>query len=98
MSLRRRDVLLFRIAPTGGRSRSSCRQCRLRTVDAQCGVSEEKLLTMNHRYEPPLVRERETPEQLIRNLNRELGECRMLRVVDANGSARLIFAPVSTRW
>jgi len=33
--------------------------------------------------EPPLVRERETPQQLIRNLSRELEECRLLRVVDA---------------
>ena len=33
--------------------------------------------------EPPLVREHETPQQLICRLSLELQECRVLRVVDA---------------
>ena len=85
MSLRRRDILLFRIAPTGRRSADlSCRQLYLRAVDAKCGASEEEAAAYEPWMgEPPLVRHHETPEQLIRNLSRELEECRVLRVVDA---------------
>jgi hypothetical protein len=85
VSMRRRDVLLFRVAPAGGRIADlSCRQLYLRTVDAQCGASAEDAGAHEQWMgEPPLVRDRETPQQLIRNLGRTLQECRVLRVVDA---------------
>src|SRR6478735_11892851 len=83
--MRRRDVLLFRIAPAGGPVADlSCRQLYLRTVNAQCGASEEDANAHEPWMgEPPLVREHETPEQLISSLRLKLQECRVLRVVDA---------------
>lgn len=82
--MRRRDILLFRIAPTGGRTAElSCRQLYLRAVDAQCGASDEEAAAHEPWMgEPPLVRERATPQELIRNLSHELQDCRLLRVID----------------
>ena len=82
--MRRRDVLLFRIAPVGGRTADlSCRQLYLRTVDAQCGASDEEAATHEPWMgEPPLVREHATPQELIRNLIHDLQDCRVLRVID----------------